>query len=95
MKSRCQNPKATSYAAYGGRGIRICKRWARFENFLADMGPRPRGKTLDRRDVNGNYSPGNCRWATSHMQRVNQRTSKPAASPQADVAEITGMEVPF
>lgn len=95
MKARCLNPKGKSYKDYGGRGITVCERWLTFENFLADMGVRPRGKTIDRKNVNGNYEPGNCRWATNHMQAVNKRLHKPAASPQADVAGITGVEEPF
>jgi hypothetical protein len=101
MKQRCLNPKATGYKHYGGRGIRVCKRWQGpkgFVNFLADMGPRPCGKTLDRKNVNGNYEPRNCRWATDALQSQNQRRRKanqPAASPQADVATFTGVEEPF
>lgn len=77
MKARCQNPKAPSYADYGGRGIKICDRWLEsFENFLADMGDRPRGMTLDRYpDVNGNYIKSNCRWATGIEQGNNRRNT--------------------
>jgi len=99
LKQRCLNPKSKAYKDYGGRGITVCDRWRGpqgFQNFLADMGVRPRGKTIDRKDVNGNYEPQNCRWATSHMQAINKRPRKPAApSPQADVAAITGVEEPF
>ena len=73
MGSRCNNPKAAGYAYYGGRGIKVCERWHQFENFLADMGERPEGMTLDRVDSNGNYGPGNCRWATYSDQSRNQR----------------------
>lgn len=61
MRDRCENPRHKSYAEYGGRGIRVCERWLKFENFLADMGERPIGKTLDRIDNSRGYEPGNCR----------------------------------
>lgn len=71
---RCTSPTDASYKNYGGRGISMCERWATsFENFLADMGVRPEGTTLDRIDVNGNYEPGNCRWVTPKAQSRNQR----------------------
>ncbi len=75
MKARCYSPSCGSFAAYGGRGITICDRWLNsFENFLADMGQRPSdGHSLDRIDVNGNYEPSNCRWATSDVQSRNTR----------------------
>lgn len=73
MKQRCGNPKNLKFALYGGRGIAICKEWENsFEQFLIDMGPRPPGKTIDRfPDLNGNYEPGNCRWATYGEQNRN------------------------
>ncbi len=73
MRQRCDNPKDSRYADYGGRGIRVCARWRKFENFLADMGPRPPGTTLDRENNNGNYTPRNCKWADRKTQNRNTR----------------------
>lgn len=77
MKQRCLNPKDPRYKDYGGRGIKVDLRWMGFINFRADMGPRPQGTSLDRfPNKDGNYEPGNCRWATPKQQQRNMRTNR-------------------
>lgn len=82
MVARCENPASTKFKDYGARGIVVCQRWrASYEAFLADMGRKPTPKhSIDRKDVNGNYEPGNCKWSTALEQRHNQRRSKKAAA---------------
>lgn len=75
MKSRCNNPNASNYHNYGGRGIAVCDSWSDFENFLADMGERPEGTSIGRINVNGNYEPTNCRWETAKEQGCAMRTN--------------------
>lgn len=78
MKQRCSDPKRRDFANYGGRGIRVCDEWAQsFEAFLGDMGRRPSGRhSIDRIDNDGDYEPGNCRWATRQEQGRNTRATR-------------------
>lgn len=97
MKARCLNPEASHFDQYGGRGVKIDPKWeSSFEAFLSDMGPRPKGTTLDRIDANGDYVPGNCRWATPKEQATNRRnnvTIEYRGEPMtiAEVVEATGL----
>ena len=98
MIGRCENPKDRSFPDYGGRGITVCARWRLFENFLADMGERPRGRSLDRIDNMRGYEPSNCRWATATQQANNTRSvlRVPFHGKMATLREVsdsTGMNI--
>lgn len=73
MRERCNNPNHKFYKNYGGRGVKVCKRWAKFVNFLEDMGVKPEGLTLDRMENNLGYFPENCKWSTWKEQHNNKR----------------------
>lgn len=77
MIQRCTNPNASGYAGYGGKGIKVCERWRVFSNFLADMGERPEGTSIDRVDSARGYEPSNCRWATNSVQMKNRPNFRP------------------
>jgi len=97
MRTRCTNPRQKHYQRYGGRGIAVCERWNSFENFLADMGPKPSAEhSIDRIDNDGNYCPENCRWATGSEQARNKRgntvlTHDGKTLCAVEWAEITGI----
>lgn len=86
MRQRCENPNSHKYENYGARGIKVCERWNNFELFLEDMGRRPSKKhSIDRKDVNGNYDPSNCHWASTTEQARNRTMQKNNKSGQNGV----------
>jgi hypothetical protein len=96
MRQRCNCPTHKAYPSYGGRGIKVCERWAKYENFLADMGPRPDGMTLDREDNDKGYEPGNCCWANKTAQLRNTRANvrydfRGLQLVLPEIAELTGI----
>lgn len=98
MRQRCNNSNAPQYQDYGGRGIRVCARWDSYANFLADMGEKPEGMSLDRIKVNGHYTPKNCRWATQTEQMRNLRITRRVKIEgktyvAADLADILGVKI--
>ena len=97
MIARCTNPDAPNFSSYGGAGISVHERWRNFASFLEDMGERPDGTTLDRKSSDGNYEPGNCRWATDIEQQRNKRnnhmlTANGATRCISEWAELTGIK---
>lgn len=81
MRRRCYTPTNKKFYTYGSRGIKVCDRWLEsngigFRNFVEDMGERPKGLTLDRKDVNGNYEPSNCKWSTPREQAINRTNNR-------------------
>jgi hypothetical protein len=97
MIKRCFNKNDKKYGDYGGRGISVCGRWLGidgFANFLADMGERPSAEySIDRKDVNGDYEPSNCRWATRSVQSINRRMSKNNKSGVTGVCYLVNQKV--
>ena len=100
MKARCTNPNTARYADYGGRGITVCPQWAAsFSQFRADMGEPPPGMTLERKDNNKGYEPGNCVWATRFEQGRNRRSTRilevnGERRSMAEWAALTGVSLP-
>lgn len=96
MKNRCYVVSNPSFANYGGRGVKVCDRWLEaFENFLSDLGPKPSPRhSLDRIDNNGDYEPGNCRWATRSEQQFNRRNARSLNGKSPSTARPRGATAP-
>jgi hypothetical protein len=92
MMQRCHNPNHPAYAHYGGRGICVCERWHSFVNFLVDMGEPAPGLSIDRINNDGNYEPGNCRWATHSEQMRNRRPQKKLRIKLGDPKILAGLK---
>ena len=89
MRARCRDSGGVYWPNYGWRGITVCARWdSSYENFIADMGPRPAGTSIDRVNNDGNYEPGNCRWATPKQQANNRRSHAQVKADRARIQEI-------
>ncbi|MBB3705871.1 hypothetical protein [Aminobacter aminovorans] len=96
MTARCTNPKHKDFHRYGGRGIQVCEAWQTFAGFVADMGEKPKGMTLERLDYNDHYRPGNCRWATHKEQARNKSNNRlmelnGQTKTLAEWVDVTGM----
>jgi len=98
MLDRCSNPNSPAYASYGARGITVCERWRTYPNFICDVGRRPSKEySIDRRDNDGNYEPGNVYWATRKQQARNRRSSRLITAlgktmTEAEWVEFTGIK---
>jgi hypothetical protein len=92
MIQRCTNPKNSDWVHYGGRGIKVVKRWHSFVNFLKDMGEAPPGLEIDRINTNGNYTPKNCRWVTRRENALNKRVRLEGRNPKTALFNLSGTE---